>query len=205
MNLSKLLFTFATVAPIVLLPSLPHRLLADTYSLQRLDTDSGRIFYGMDDSRHVVFSLENTDACGFTANTCYETFSDGSFLGRSTVAPAFAYDYVAGACLFPQPLSLPCGITNNGRIAVIAAAPLGEETLSVSSGSNPAQLLYTTGFGPRFALNGVGDIVFDDGLLDEWYDAVDLSTAPIPEPASIFLLATGAITLALAPRRNRCA
>ena len=208
MNLSKLLFCFATFALFFSLPWSPDRLLADTYTIQSLDNDAGRYFYGMDDSGHVVFLRFDTFLCGPAADTCYETLSGGSVVGYSSVAPTFAWDFAAGTCVFPQPFSAPCTISNNGRTAVIAAAP-AEESLSVFSGSNPPQLLLIAGFAGTFAINGVGDIVFDNGTLDEWYDAIDLSTAsaaPIPEPVGILLLATGAIAFAaLVPRRKRSA
>jgi hypothetical protein len=217
MKLSKLLFCVATLAPIVSLSSSPARLLADTYTIQSLDNDAGRYFYGMDDSGHVVFLRGDTFLCGPAASACYETISEGSLFDYSSVAPTFAWDYVAGTCVYPQPFSAPCTISNNGRTAVIAGGQ-SQETLSVYSGSNPPQLLLTTGFGGIFAMNGLGDIVFDNGTVDGWYEAIDLSTAPaissasapvpadVPEPTSILLLGTGVIAFAgMVLRRKRAA
>ena len=190
MNLPKLLFCFAILAPVVLLSSSPTRLFADTYSIQGLDKDVS-ILYGMDDFGHIVFLRNDPSPCGRTADTCYETFSGGSEI-LSSVAPTFAWDYAATGCSSIQLPLEPCTVSDNGRTAVIAIGQ-GPETLSVYSGSNPPQLV-TTGFFVRFAINGVGDIVFDDGFIDEWYLAKDLD--PVPEPTSILFLGTGAIALA---------
>jgi hypothetical protein len=72
--------------------------------------------------------------------------------------------------------------------------------------------LVTSGFFTlSLHMNRNGDIVFDDGRLDEWFEAIDLSTVPTavsfasaavpapeptPEPTSILLFSTGAIALA---------
>jgi hypothetical protein len=54
-------------------------------------------------------------------------------------------------------------------------------------------------------MNSLGDIVFDDGFIDEAYYAVDLNTAPTPEPSTLLLLATGILGAGFIVRRRRIA
>jgi hypothetical protein len=198
MRLSKLPFCIA-IAALLFLQFSAATSRADTYKIVDLGPDNLQ-FYGMDDSGHVVFLSAN---CGNPAQECYVDFLNGTVVGETTVAPTFAWDYTASFCGVP-----PCTISNNGRTAVIAAEPFDEDDLFVESGGNPPQFLATGGFtSTEFAINGLGDIVFDEGNLeDEWDEAIDLSTAPVPEPTSILLLGTGAIALSgMVPRRKRAA
>jgi hypothetical protein len=198
MNLPKLLFCFAILALVVLLFSSPTRSFADTYSIQPLDKDAMSL-YGMDDLGHIVFLRVDSSPCGPTAITCYETIPGGNQFDYSSVAPTFAWDFAAANCSSLQLPLEPCTVSDNGRTAVIAVGQPAD-SLSVYSGSNPPQLLQT-GFFVRFAINGVGDVVFDDGFADEWYLAKDLD--PVPEPTSILLLGTGAMALAGMVTRRR--
>jgi len=64
-------------------------------------------------------------------------------------------------------------------------------------GTGTAQFVIAANHGDLLAMNGLGDIVFDDGFNDIAYYAVDLDTlAATPEPSSLLLLATGALALA---------
>jgi hypothetical protein len=197
MRLSKLSFCIATVALLFLQFSPPAH--ADTFQIVALSNDNVG-FYGMDDSGHVVL-LANGFGCGNSTVQCYEDFLNGMLVSETGVAPTLAWDYSEDNCGLP-----PCTISKDGRSAVIVSEPPGDG-LFVGLGSNPPQLLTVGGFsGTHFAMNGLGDIVFDDGNADEWFEAIDLSTAPVPETTSILLLGTGAISLArLIPRRKRTA
>ena len=165
-----------------------------------LDSDVGVYFYGMDDSGDVVFRISDNIRCGNTLVDCYETF--GGSYGVTSTAPIFDWDYTAGTCEFPQPESSSCVISDNGWTAFIGKKPSGGEGLYGYYGSNPPQLLYTGGFGPIFAINGVGDIVFDDGIFDLWDEAI-IPTATTPEPGSFVFLATGMLSIVGAARRRR--
>jgi hypothetical protein len=203
MNLSKLPFCVAIAVLSCLQFSAPTASYADTYQIVSLQTDN-RQFFGMDDSGHVVF-YASFFSCGDPSHGCYETFLNGAPLGTSSIAPTYAWDYTAGTCVFPQPASGPCLISNNGRTADIAAAQPAGQSLFVLSGSNPPQSLVTAlGIGGVFAINGLGDIVFDNQNLDQWYEAINTTPTAAPEPGSLLLLGTGAIALAgLIPRRKR--
>src|ERR1700722_4298189 len=93
-------------------------LMADTYQIVGLGIDNV-YFYGMDDSGHVVL-YATYFSCGDPSQGCYEDFLNGTPVDRTSVAPTFAWDYSAGGCVSPQPMSSPCIISNNGRTAVIA-------------------------------------------------------------------------------------
>ena len=204
MRLSKVPFCVAIIA-LFFQFSAPTASHADTYQIVGLGIDNV-LFYGMDDTGHVVL-YANWFSCGDPSQGCYEDFLNGVPVGRTSVPPTYVWDFTAGSCVFPQPTSSPCLISNDGRTAGIAVLQPFEDTLFVSSGSNPPQSIVTAvGIGGIFAINGLGDIVFDNQNLDEWYEAIDLTTASVPEPTSILLLGTGAIALAgMFPRRNRAA
>jgi hypothetical protein len=199
LRMLKLNFPLAVLSLVAILFSAPARSFADTYQLSPLTSDNGYFFYGMDDTGHVVINNPFTDYCGFSGSGCFYTFLNGVSTGIFATAPTFAWDYSAIMCN-----SAPCVVSDNGWTATISLESNGlTDDLFVSSGSNPAQLLLRTrGFTDIFAINGVGDIVFDNGLQDQWFEEVNLDTLPTPEPSSLLLLATGILALTLTGRRR---
>jgi hypothetical protein len=51
-------------------------------------------------------------------------------------------------------------------------------------------------------MNASGDFVWADGREEDFFEAIDLTTAPTPEPSSILLIGTGALFAAGAMRRR---
>jgi hypothetical protein len=214
MRLSRLPFCVAIAALFFLQFSAPAASHADTYQIVGLNIDNVQ-FYGMDDSGHVVFSTSNS-YCGGQYSVCYG--HDGDWSG---VAPAFSWDNGVGCSpTLPPGTSDLAAVCNNGRVAFYGYESGNYPLEGLYSGSNPLQLVTSGFFTSSVHMNGLGDIVFDNGYLDEWYEAIDLSTAPalslasvsapvsepVSEPASILLLGTGAIALVgMSLRRKRAA
>jgi hypothetical protein len=204
MRLSKLPFCIAITALFFLPFSAPTASHADTYQIVGLNIDNAQ-FYGMDDSGHVVFSTGNS-YCGGQYSVCYGSDANG----WSGVAPPFSWDNGVGCSpTLPLGTSDLAAVCNNGRVAFYGYEPGNYPLEGLYSGSNPPQLVTSGFFTGSLHMNSLGNIVFDDGNVDEWYEAIDLSTAPalslasvsapvpepVPEPAGILLLGTGAIAL----------
>jgi len=155
--------------------SAPVRAHADTYNIVGLANDNVG-FLGMDDNGHVVFDKSNL--CGFA---CYETYTNGGSAVQTNTIPPFSFDFAKVPCN-----ASPCSVSLNGRTASF----LNGSQLFVTAGANPPQLLTQfIGIAGFLAIDGVGDIVFDNGNADRWYEAINVSAAP--EPSSLIFLATG--------------
>jgi hypothetical protein len=220
MRLSQLPFCIAIAALFCVPFCAPIASHADTYQIVGLGIDNVQ-FYGMDDSGHVVFSTGNS-YCGGQYSVCYGSDANG----WSGVAPAFSWDNGIGCSpTLPPGTSDLAAVCNNGKAAFYGYEPGNFPTEGLYSGPDPMQLVTGGFFTLSLHMNGNGDIVFDDGRLDEWFEAINLSTslstvpttlslasasvpAPetTPEPTSILLFSTGGIALAgIVLRRSRAA
>ena len=216
MRLSRLSFFIAITALFCVPFFAPIASHADTYQIVGLGIDNVQ-FYGMDDSGDVVFSTGNS-YCGGQYSVCYGSDANG----WSGVAPAFSWDNGVGCSpTLPPGTSDLAAVCNNGKVAFYGYETGNFPVEGLYSGPNPMQLVTGGFFSLSLHMNGNGDIVFDNGNLDEWFEAIDLSTVPgalslasasvpapepTPEPTSILLLSTGAIALAgIVLRRSRAA
>jgi hypothetical protein len=204
-------FIVGIVAAATLLFFAPTRAKADTYQLIGLGLDNQFSFYGLSSTGLAVFENDSTSLCG-PGPTCFYSFLDGVFLGNTATAPVFTPDE-GGSCSPGLPtLPSPGYVINsqcNGGYQMLTGEPDGQgtfpEELYASSPGFPLTEIPAsfpeTDARPLY-LNSIGDAVYDDGFSDIWYEVVDLTTLPTPEPDSLLLLATGAIAGAFTLRRR---
>jgi hypothetical protein len=202
MRLTKLCLSLAAilVQTSFLIPSPIH---ADTYKVFTLDSDEARFVYGIDLSGDVVLSVDASSGQCTDVADCYRTYIGGVY-AFSTNAPPSAFMIDDGTPCSP---TLPAGLTlfqavcNNGR-EVFAAKAQGEQYAGLYT--DPATEVFPgQGTGVFLYLNSEGDILWNDPRSEFWFEAFDL-TSQVPEPASLFLLGTGALaTLETTRRRAR--
>jgi hypothetical protein len=203
MRSSKPLFSLTAI----LLQSclfIPSQALADTYKVFTLDSDQARFVYGMDASGNVVLN----DTTGSTLSPCviyadcYETFIGGVLAFRATAPPpAFTIDDGTPCSpAVPPGLTVLHAVCNNGSEVFSARAP-GQVIPDLYTGPDIVNRFPGEGAGPFFYLNSEGDILWNDPRFELWLEAFDL-TSQVPEPGSLFLLATGTLAAAEALRRR---
>ena|SRR5438067_5182650 len=204
MRPTKLCFSLAAILVQIslLIPSSAH---ADTYKVFTLDSDEARFVYGIDPSGDVVLSVNATpgECTSPVAQQChYETYIGGVYAFSSN-APPTPFTIDNGTPCSP---SLPAGLTllhavcNNGREVFAARAAgqvYGDLYTDPSTDVFPGQ-----GTGVFLYLNSEGDILWNDPRSEFWFEAFDLTSEQAPEPASLFLLVTGALASLAALRRH---
>jgi hypothetical protein len=173
---------------------------ADTYTIYNLGSDQGYNMVGLTASGAAVIY---NDSCVFTGASCYTTYVNGAPVNQSMTAPTLVYDD-GGACTsLPAGFDINRAVCNNGRIGFgtfyDSTTGLGAAVYT-GLDSSPQYLLPGTLDGAL--LNSSGDLIWDDGQSDEFFEAIDTSSSPVPEQSTLVLLVTGLVALTTLIRRK---
>jgi PEP-CTERM motif len=165
----------------------PAQLHADTYKLVDLGDDNGRSIVGIDTSGQVVI------ANGILFD--YQTYSNGVLVNTTSTLPSLTYDD-GTPCSVPSGFALASSsesVCNNGRIGFGSRSNPNGDTSGVYTGPISSLTLFdTSGTTDGAFLNASGDFAWSDGVHEENFEAIDLTT---PEPASLLLVGTGCLSL----------
>jgi hypothetical protein len=174
--------------------------LADTYTIYNLGSDRGYNMVGLTASGAAVIY---NDSCVFTSASCFTTYVDGLPVNQSMTAPTLVYDD-GGACTsFPAGFDINHTVCNNGRIAfgTFYDPTTGMGAAAYTGPDSSPEFLHSGSVDGAF-LNASGDLIWDDGKSDEFFEAIDTSSSPVPEPSTSLLLATGLVALTIPIRRK---
>jgi hypothetical protein len=192
MKISKLHLLAAVLPLAATLFLVPARVHADTYKIVDLGDDNARNIVGIDNLGEVVIFNEILSE--------YLTYSNGVLVNTTSTLPSLTYDN-GTPCSQPSGFSLDAvSVCNNGRTGFgsrsntngdpdgVYTGPIDSLTLVENHGSNVAAFL-----------NSSGDFAWADGLIEENFEAIDLTT---PEPNSLLLVGTGCLSLFCVLRRK---
>jgi len=187
MKISKLPL-FAAILPLAATLFLaPAQLRADTYKIVDLGDDNARSIVGIDTSGQVVISN------GILFD--YQTYSNGVLVNTTSTLPSLTYDD-GTPCSVPSGFALALsseGVCNNGRIGFGSRFnPNGDPDGVYTGPLSSLTLVYPFGLTDGAVLNSSGDFAWSDSLLEENFEAIDLTT---PEPSSLLLVGTGCLSL----------
>jgi hypothetical protein len=174
--------------------------LADTYTIYNLGSDQGYNMVGLTASGAAVIY---NDSCVFTGTSCFTTYVNGVLVNQSTTAPTLFYDD-GGACTsLPTGFDINRAVCNNGRIGFgtfyDSTTGLGAAVYT-GPDSSPAFLFPGTLDGAF--LNSSGDLLWNDGQTNDFFEAIDTSSSPVPEQSTLLLLVTGLVALTTLIRRK---
>ena len=165
----------------------PAQLHADIYKLVDLGDDNGRSIVGIDTSGQVVI------ANGILFE--YQTYSNGVLVNTTSTLPSLTYDD-GTPCSVPSGFALAQSsesVCNNGRTGFGSRSNPNGDTSGIYTGPVSSLSFFdSSGSTDGAFLNASGDFAWSDGVHEENFEAIDLST---PEPASLFLVGTGCLSL----------
>jgi hypothetical protein len=194
MKISKLplLAAIPLAAALFLVPAQLH---ADTYKIYDLGgTPGGEVIVGIDNLGEVVIH----DELLFD----YLTYSNGVLVNTTSTLPSLTYDN-GTPCSVPSgfALDLPSqSVCNNGRTGFGSRSNPNLDESGVYTGPvSSLTLVDPNGTTDEAFLNSSGDFAWEDGRLEENFEAIDLTT---PEPNSLLLVGTGCLSLFCVLRRK---
>jgi hypothetical protein len=187
MKISKLPL-FAAILPLVAtLFLVPARVHADTYQLVDLGNDNARSIVGIDTSGQVVISN------GILFE--YQTYSNGVVVNTTSTLPSLTYDD-GTPCSVPSGFALALSsevVCNNGRTGFGSRFNPNGDTGGIYTGPVSSLSFFDPAGSTDLAvLNSSGDFAWSDGVHEENFEAIDLTT---PEPGSLLLVGTGCLSL----------
>jgi hypothetical protein len=202
----------AAVIAIASLPStLPTPALADTFQIFNLGIANSHTIFGIDTAGTVVIQSPT----GPGSASLYQTYVNGALINSSTSIPSLSDDNGTPCTPTVSPeITWAPGVgqtrCNNSHEVYFGAFPTptgpNPETHGIFTGPNltdrltDPQVIGSTL--DQVLINGSGDLVWVDGLHETIFEAEDQTTRSLPEPGTLFLLATGTLTLiATIPRR----
>jgi hypothetical protein len=194
MKISKLPLLAAILPLAATLFLIPAQLHADTYKLVDLGDDNGRSIVGIDNLGEVVI------ANGILFD--YQTFSNGVLVNTTSTLPSLTYDN-GTPCSVPSGFALASSsevVCNNGRTGFGSRFnPNGDPSGVYTGPISSLSFFDSSGTTDGAFLNSSGDFAWSDGVHEENFEAIDLST---PEPSTLLLFGTGCLPLLGVLRRK---
>jgi hypothetical protein len=189
--------------------------VADTYQILALANDDlVSEIYGIDDNKVVLEAPDGAVFCGpDSTGTCYLTFVNGIDVSNSVIPPLLSPNMGGpmgpGCAPLPVDAVVSAYLCVNGHEAYIGAfpAPPGQSRgpNGIFNGPDPVTNLVFGGIpfpNQQFlAENSFGDIVWDDTISENAFEAVDLTSHEAPEPGTVLLVGTGLLAIGSIRRR----